>query len=113
MHDSFDPFLSPLSKSLSSELRSANISERQKPIEDNTEEMVIEYEPPEDQETKEIMSKNRSIQDSEDIDNNGDVDEAGENQAFSFEAFKRVVKHVGIYLFSLSTIYFFEYTILT
>lgn len=115
-NDTVDPFLSPLSKSLSSDMKSGNLTERQKALEGDAEsdEIVLEYEAPENEELEEEhrlkIGQNTNIQEPPDNEN---IDEAAENEAFSFSAFKRVVRHVGVYLFSLSIIYFFEYTILT
>lgn len=118
-NDKVDPFISPLSKTLSSGMESANIADRHKDLEDkqaDSEEIVLEYDAPEDEEEEDSiqqhkapLKKKTSVQ-SEDDD---DFDEAANNEAFSFAAFKRVLKHVGVYLFSLSVIYFFEYTVLT
>jgi hypothetical protein len=118
-NDKVDPFLSPLSKSLSSEFKTSNLEDRHRPLEEDheSEEMVLEYDAPEeDHESQEFtrrITKNASLQDDPNNPDDEDLDEAADNQAFTFEAFRRVIKHVGVYLVSLSVIYFFEYTILT
>lgn len=112
-----------MSKTLSSELKSGNIDDRHREYESSpqSEEIVLEYDDNNDEdeeddeengdkgaeERKPALKKKTSVNDDQ---SEGEV---GENAAFSIPAFKRVLKHVGVFLFSLSGIYFFEYTILT
>jgi hypothetical protein len=118
--DKIDPFLSPMSKTLSSGLEPDNIGNRHKKLEASpqSEEIVLEYESPEEEEEEDEkpakkpgLKKHTSIQDKKEEYFHDEEEE--KNAAFSIAACKRVIKHVGVYLFSLSTIYFFEYTVLT
>ena len=119
-NDTLDPFISPMSKTLSGKVSSAKIEQRHEHLEDQylNDEVVLEYDAPDDTNSNayNINADRNSIQNLDrrnDDNGNNDSDEAAENEAFSCTAFRRVLKHVGIYLFSLSFIYFFEYTILT
>jgi hypothetical protein len=117
-NDTVDPFISPLSKTLSGPLGSGKIESRTIDLETpvQSEEIVLEYEVEkrEDEEDdngdnpKTSLKKNTS-----DNPDDDDFSESGENAAFSIPAVKRVFKHVGVFLFSLAMIYFFEYTVLT
>lgn len=124
-----NPFISPISKSLSSGIGGSSIRQR-KLVRDQTtkvnkkdEEVIFEFDADMDNDDdyieggsenehlvmeKNALTKKISIQQDDE-----DLVEIEENVAFSVEAMKRVMKNVGMFLFSLSTIYFFEYTILT
>ena len=119
-NDKVDPFISPLSKKLSSSLESGTLEQRHKPLESSvqSEEIILEFDA-EDSESqpkpknKKKDERNSSLQNRNDDHESNVDDDSAFNEAFSFTALGRIFKHVGIYLFSLSTIYFFEYIILT
>ena len=122
-NDKVDPFISPLTKRLSVNLDPRMLDKLKKPLEPSiqSEEIVINFDAEDSQnklalqnKKEKVGNKNSSIQDNQEDDTESHVeDETEVNEAFSIAAVGRVFKHVGIYLFCLSTIYLFEYTILT
>lgn len=124
-NDRVDPFISPLSKKLSSSMESATMEQRTKPLESSlqSEEIILEFDgensgnknAPKKKTKKHTNSNMQEIPEgeSESEDDNNIENESALNEAFSIAALGRIFKHVGVYLFCLSTIYLFEYTILT
>ena len=120
-NDKIDPFISPLSKRLSSSMESGTLEQRQRPLESSiqSEEIILEFDAEESEnkpapQKKNLKERNSSLQDKPEDEAESNIeDESAFNEAFSIAALGRIIKHVGVYLFCLSTIYLFEYTILT